>query len=155
MKTKLGIIFDSIAICFILFIIEYFWLYKFIKNAFFVFFILILLNILTFIAIFKFSIKKHNLEKITFQDQKLAKKCFLSMTFQSQNSLKIYLEKLLFATSLDENIYENAQSFFYISIKTGCDEKDFHRAYDFISSKNNSKPLYFICSKTTPEFLNF
>ena len=142
----------TLAICFVLFIVEYFWLYKLIKNAILCIITSILLNILTFIAIFEFSIKKFKLKKISFQDQKLAKKCFNELIFMKSKSLVTFLENLLSSKHISNNLYENDEATFYVNLISPCNERDFHEAYNYILS--NNKPLYFICSKATEEFQN-
>lgn len=152
MKSKLGVIIDCLFICFALFLIEYFWILRLTKNAFLSIFCSILIYILTFIAIFKLSLKKYKLNKITLSDQKFAKKCFLSLMFCDNETQKNFLEKLLNCNKVYKNLYENDDKLFYVNLKTTCTESDFHEAYNYVVNSKNQKPLYFICSKTSNEF---
>lgn len=154
MKSKIGIIFDTLAVCFVLFIIEYFWLSKVLKNAFLCCFFLNLLNILTFFVIFKFSVKKYKLEKISMEDQKFAKTCFETLRFLNKEEYNNFFKQLLNCTEFTGNIFENDTAFFYVNLKKCCDEEDFFSAYNFKLSTDSSKPLCFICLNASSEFLN-
>lgn len=151
MKSKLAVVFDTFFIAFMFFIIAYFWLFKIIKNAFFTLFCSISLSVLLFYIFFKFFLKKYKLNKISFQDQKLAKNCIEKLMFMDTETLINFYSNLLNVKHIKGNIFTGTKSNFYISTKHKLDDKDFMLANDYYL-KNKDKELSFIATSVSEEF---
>lgn len=151
-KSKLAIFFDTFVVVIIIFVLSYFWTTRLSKNAFLGLFVSLLLSFLVFILIFKHSIKKYKLDKITFRDQKLSKICFQKLRFMPTNNLIQYMEKLLNSKHISNNIFKNENSYFYVSVKTTLSEKDFFSALEHIENLNESC-ISFICLSADDNFI--
>lgn len=153
-KTKLSTMFDSFFISTTLSFILYLWINRYLKNAKISLFICIIAYILMFFTIFKKENSKYNLNKLKFQDQKLAN---LQLSFLIYSSDKInndYFCKLLNCTHITNNIFENKQTYFYINLKTELNDFDFHFANNFYETTLKSKSLVFIYNKINDSFKN-
>ena len=115
-KTKFSIILDSFFITFLVFIILYIWLNKYLKNAIYSFILCIFISFIIFFAIFKHFLKKFNIKNLKSKDLKFADKCFKSLLFSDNKSNVTFFEKLLEAKQISNNIYKNDFSFFYLSL---------------------------------------
>lgn len=152
MKSKIAIFFDTLFICFIIFVIIYFWLMKLIKNAFLSLFCSISLSILIFFFVFKFSIKKFKLNKISIQDQKFARKCFEKLRYLDSTSSNKFYETLLDISHINGNIFNGTKSVFYISTKHILTDLDFMTAYDYYLTNKINSELSFISSEVSESF---
>lgn len=150
-KSKLAIAIDSITASLLIFIVAFFWLKRYIKNALFLFFICIIISLVSFVTIFKNFIKNYNLQNISIKESKHLSKCLHSLKFSPHFTNVIFFEKLLKSKYLKNNIFENEQNIYYINLRTKLESKDFFDALDY-QYKNNSKKLIFICENYSDEF---
>ena len=73
-KSKLSIFFDTLLISFIVFLLSYIWLQKYLKNAILSFFICIFAFLIVFFIIFSNFKNKYNKHKLTKKEVYLTEK---------------------------------------------------------------------------------
>ena len=151
-KTKLAIAIDALLISISLTFLIYAWLKRYIKNAFFIYFVCIFAFILLLIAIFKHFSKKYNLDKIRFKDIQIAENSFNFLKYCSLQNYNNFFENLLNSTHKTDNIFETESHIFYINLKTITTDLDFKIANDYFCNQPKSKTLIFITDTTSTEF---
>ena len=154
-KSKLGIFIDSLFSSSIISVILFIWLNKFLKNAFLITFLSILINILLFILFFSFGIKKYKLTKIKFNDKVFANNCFINITLMKGSQLEIFFKKLLNVDAITKHFFINNSSCFYINLYSDCTKQDLVSANNTYLSLKTNMPLIFITTNYTPEFQEF
>lgn len=152
-KSKLAISIDSISITLLFFITILFFFRRYIKNAFLLFFICIFISLCLFILIFRYFIKKHNLQKITIKDSKHANICLQNIKLSSKETCNNFYKSLLNCTHINKNIYENEKFLYYINLRSSLSCYDFFTALDHHHT-NNKKQLIFISIACDEEFKN-
>ena len=153
-KSKLSIFFDTLTISLLISFLTYIWINRYLKNAILSYFICNITLILLFFVIFKFLLKKYNLNKMRNLDTKNANIYLNHLIYSTEINNKKFFEKLLDSKQIYKNIFENNSDYFYIEIKNKLTENDFHRANDFYLSSNTNKQLSFICNNYTDDFKN-
>ncbi len=151
-KTKLAVAIDSLWLTIIIFLTSFFIVRRFIKNAFSLCFVCILLSICSFFLIFKFFIKQYNLKNISIKDQNLLNKSLKYLKFLKFKDYISFFQKLLNAKLFKENILENENYFFYLNLRESLDESDFFVALDL--QHMHKKKVVFICENFSLEFKN-
>ncbi len=151
-KSRLSIFFDTFLISTIICFLVYIWINRYLKNAFFSFFICIFAYILMFFIIFKNLTNKFNKSKLSKLDMDLSNKYFQFLTYSKSDHVIKYFENLLNAKYLKDNLFYNDKFYFYINIKTNLTPYDFHIANEFYLNSNKTLPLLFIGKSTTDEF---
>lgn len=151
-KTKIAILFDSLFISILFSFLLFLWIRKYTKNAFFSYFVCILILILVFICIFLHFIKKYNLSKINSKQAKQIDFIINQTTYLSENEYIDFFENLLKAKHISGYIFFCKNLYFYINTKTDLDANDFHTANNFYLKSNKKNNLCFIGNGTTNDF---
>lgn len=150
-KSKLAILIDSIFITLISFVVSYFWIRKYIKSAFFVIFISILISLSVFFVTFKYFMKKYNLSNISIKENKHLLSCLKSLKFSNKNFFITYFENLLSCTYKFNQFFENENNIYYINFRTILSLNEFYNIYDF-SLINKNKPIIILCDSYDENF---
>lgn len=151
-KTKLAIIIDSCLISLSLTLIVYIWCARYIKNAFFIYFVCILALLCLFNVVFKHFLKRYKIEHINLKDSKIADKSFNFLKYCSAQNYNFFFEKLLNSKHINGKIFENQSTIFYINLKTITTDLDFQIANEFYQNSAPCKNLIFILDTKTNEF---
>lgn len=151
-KTKTAIFFDSLFVSILLSFLSFLWIRKYTKNAFFSYFVCILILFLIFFSIFLHFIKKYNLSTISSKQAKQIDFVINQTTYFSENEYINFFEKLLNAKHISGYIFLCKNLYFYINTKTNLDANDFHIANNFYLKSNKENNLCFIGNGTTNDF---
>jgi len=149
-KSKLAILIDSCFATMLIFITLFFWFRKHIKSAFLLFFICILLSLLAFVIIFRYFIKKYNLNNITQKESKHLKNCLNFLKFSPNETTSAFFKNLLNSKQIKNHIFENDEFLFFINLRTPLNLNNFFEALDLHFSKH--KTIIFICEKFEDDF---
>ncbi len=150
-KSKFAIAIDAVTSSIITFIITFFICRKFIKSAFFLFFVCILASFLAFVAIFKFFVRKFHLKNISLKEQKRLNLCLNFFKFSPIKETQNFLKNLLNASQKNDLFFENENYIFYINFRFSLSEKDFFSAFDYYNL-SQLKELIFVCEKCDEDF---
>ncbi len=149
-KSRLAILIDSCFATAVIFITLFFWIRKYIKSAFLLFFACILLSLLAFIVIFKYFIKRFNTNNLSQKQSKHLKNCMNSLKFSPNETTSAFFKKLLNCKQIKDNIFENDNYLFFIKLRTPLGLDTFFEALDLHFSKH--KTVIFICEKFEEDF---
>jgi len=149
-KSKLAICIDSISITILIFITLIFWLNKYIKNAFYLYFLCIIISLCLFFIIFKYYIKQYNLKNITNKELKHLKCCVNFFKLSEKDKVSDFFKKLFYAKNTAYDFYETDKYIYYINIRKPLNCEDFYKALDY--HHMNNKNLIFISEKYDNEF---
>ena len=151
-KSKFGIIFDSLAISFIFFLLTFSWFYRLFKIRLLSIILSCVIFLVSFILNYKISLKKYKLSKVSIKDSKLFKNSMLKLKFLSEKESIKSFENLLSSKNITKNIFKNKNSLFYINLNVKMTAIDFVTANNFYLETDKSLPLCFIFESFSEEF---
>lgn len=153
-RSKLALFIDSFIISNLITFAIYIWFRNKIKNANLLHFFLILIDLLLFIGILLFLMKRNNKKIFRSNNEKYLNNC---INYLIQCNFDFYSEficKLLSCEKITTYFYKLNKNFLYINIKTPLSSKDYFDAQElFFKNKNGGdEKLIFIHNKKDASF---
>lgn len=153
-RSKFAIFIDSFFFSIIIFVLSFFWIYKFIKIRSLSFVLSLIIFSISFIFYILFTIKKTKKILKNGAEKQYYDNILKTLKFQGIKENSNYFTRLLNCSFLGQNIYKTKKCYFYINFQNTLSVFDFILANDFFMQTDKTLPLFFICEKENDDFKN-